>query len=64
MKNYMRGLIICTLHQILLDNQTKQDAITGTSSKNKMGNIYKMLVGKPEEKRPYGIFNVCGITEY
>jgi hypothetical protein len=48
----MRGFIICSLHQILLEFSNQGDELDGTCSiHGEMKNAYKVLVGKPEGKR-------------
>jgi hypothetical protein len=51
----MRNTIICTLHQIVLDVQIKEDEMGGTYSMH-VGDekCIQNFVGNPEENKPFG----------
>jgi len=45
--------MICTPHQIFLDNQIEKNEMCGACGMNGKGrDVYRVLVGKPEGKRP------------
>jgi hypothetical protein len=49
----MRSFITCTIRQIQ-NYQVKQDEMGGACSTNENSTACRILVGKPEEKRPLG----------
>jgi hypothetical protein len=51
----MRSFITCTLRQVYLNDQVKEDEMDGVcSTHGEKRNAYRILVGKPERKRPLG----------
>jgi hypothetical protein len=47
--------MICTTHQILLGDQIEKNEIGGAcSTYGEKRGVYRVLVGKPEGKRPLG----------
>jgi hypothetical protein len=52
-ENITQNFINCTLHQILLSYQIKEDKIGRIcSTQGAARNAYKILVGKPDGNRP------------
>jgi hypothetical protein len=53
--NYiMRNLMICTAHQILFGDKIQKNEMVGAGSTYGERSVYRILVGKPEGKRPLG----------
>jgi len=51
----MRSLMICTPHQILFGAQIEKNEMGGAcSTYGERRGVYRVLVGKPEGKRPLG----------
>jgi len=51
----MRSLMICRPHPVLAGDQIEKNEMGGTcSTYGKKRGVYRVLVGKPERKRPLG----------
>jgi hypothetical protein len=46
--------MVCTLHQILLYDRIKENDLSGACSTHGEINVYNILVGKSDWKRPLG----------
>jgi hypothetical protein len=55
-ENYiMRSLEICISHRILFGDQIEKNEMDGTCNKyGERSGVYRVVVGKPEGKRPLG----------
>jgi len=55
----MWSFITCMLHQILLLTKSRRMSWVGhVASMEALRNLYKIVVGKPEGKRPFGDLGV------
>ena len=53
--NLMRSLTVCTAHQYYSSDQTDKNEMVGHVARmEEWRGIYRILVGKPEGKRPLG----------
>jgi hypothetical protein len=50
----LRGLTICTLHEIVMMIKTRTARLAGHAERKKAINVYAVLVGKSEAKRTRG----------
>jgi hypothetical protein len=50
----MRSLMVCTAHQILFGGQIENEMDWACSTMGERRGVYRVLVGKPEGKKPLG----------